>query len=172
MLALIVALLSGGRGLSAQERAAPESLAVLAIADSALAAISRGDVVGFTDLMVPQAVLFPTQTSGGMTRYRVRTRAEQRDSPFGGTVTERGFRPDGGINGGIAMVWYPYDLYLDDRGHLRPTCSPGHPRAAGGSRAWPGARSSHPSASDIPTAPRGGRMRRGARRSTFGQTCG
>ncbi len=87
--------------------------AVLAIADSALAAITRGDMSGFTDLMVPEAVLFPTRTRDGVTVYRVRPRAEQRSSPMGGKVTERGFRPDVRINGGVAMVWYPYDLYVD-----------------------------------------------------------
>jgi hypothetical protein len=101
--------------LIAQDRSQPEERQVLAIADSALAAITRGDVVGFTDLMVPEAVLFPTQTAAGATRYRVRTRAEQRASPFGGVVTERGFRPEVRVNGGVAMVWYPYDLYLGDR---------------------------------------------------------
>jgi len=28
-------------------------------------------------------------------------------------VTERGFRPEARVNGPVAMVWYPYDLYLD-----------------------------------------------------------
>ena len=89
--------------------------AVLAVADSALAAITRGDMVGFTDLMVPEAVLFPTGTQAGVTRYRVRPRAEQRASPMAGKVTERGFSPEVRINGGIAMVWYPYDLYVNDQ---------------------------------------------------------
>ncbi len=89
--------------------------AVLAVADSALAAITRGDMSGFTDLMVPEAVLFPTRTQAGVTRYLVRPRAEQRATPMSGKVTERGFRPEVRINGGVAMVWYPYDLYVNDK---------------------------------------------------------
>jgi hypothetical protein len=34
---------------------------------------------------------------------------------MGGVVTERGFRPEVRINGPLAMVWYPYDLYRDGR---------------------------------------------------------
>ena len=50
-------------------------------------------MVAFTDLMLPEAVAFPTSTRDGVTRYRVRTRAEQRDTPMTVTVTERGWIP-------------------------------------------------------------------------------
>lgn len=100
--------------LSAQDSTAARAGA-LAVADSALAAITRGDLIGFTDLMLPEAVLFPSSTRDGVTRYRVRTRYAQRTSPMGGQVTERGFRPEVRVNGPLAMVWYPYDLYLDGR---------------------------------------------------------
>ncbi len=110
LLALVTGEL-GAQGNSPQGASQPAS--VLAVADSALAAITRGDMAGFTDLMVPEAVLFPTRTRDGATVYRVRTRAEQRTGPMGGAVIERGFRPEVRINGGVAMVWYPYDLYID-----------------------------------------------------------
>lgn len=86
--------------------------AVIAVADSALAAISRGDVVAFTDLMVPEAVLFPTSTRDGVTTYRVRTREAQRSGSLAGVV-ERGFNPQAMVSGGVAMVWLPYDLYIN-----------------------------------------------------------
>lgn len=85
---------------------------VIAIADSALAAITRGDAVGLTDLMVPEAVMFPTSTRDGVTAYRVRTREAQRTAAINGVV-ERGFRPTAMVNGGVAMVWMPYDLYVN-----------------------------------------------------------
>jgi hypothetical protein len=85
---------------------------VIAVADSALAAITRGDVVAFTDLMVPEAVMFPTTTRDGVTSYRVRTREVQRSAPMTGIV-ERGFAPQAMVNGGVAMVWMPYDLYVN-----------------------------------------------------------
>lgn len=92
-----------------------EQTAAAAVADSALAAITRGDMTALTDLMLPEAVLFPTSTRDGVTRYRVRTRAEQRTSTSRATVTERGFRPEVRVNGPLAMVWYPYDLYIDGK---------------------------------------------------------
>jgi hypothetical protein len=103
------------RETSAQAPAkAPDARpAVIAIADSALAAITRGDVVALTDLMVPEAVMFPTSTRDGVTVYRVRTREAQRNAPMTGIV-ERGFAPHAMVSGGVAMVWYPYDLYVND----------------------------------------------------------
>jgi len=91
-----------------------EEKAAIAVADSALASITRGDMTGLTDLMLPEAVMFPTgKRSDGVTGYRIRTRAEQRAAPVTRKVTERGFRPEARVNGPVAMVWYPYDLYLD-----------------------------------------------------------
>ncbi|MFN8582883.1 MAG: nuclear transport factor 2 family protein [Gemmatimonadaceae bacterium] len=84
----------------------------IAVADSALAAITRGDAAALTDLMVPEAVMYPTRTTDGATTWRVRTRAEQRDAKITGVV-ERGFRPQALVSGGIAMVWMPYDLYVN-----------------------------------------------------------
>jgi ketosteroid isomerase-like protein len=92
-----------------------EQAAVVAVADAALAAITRGDMTAFTDLMLPEAVIFPTSTRDGETRYRLRTRAEQRASTQRSRVTERGFRPEVRVDGPVAIVWYPYDLYLDGK---------------------------------------------------------
>ena len=109
--ALIIALV----GLIHREAAAQSSdprVGVIAVADSALAAITRGDAIGLTDLMVPEAVMFPTSTRDGVTTYRVRTREAQRTASLNGAV-ERGFKPTAMVNGGVAMVWMPYDLYLN-----------------------------------------------------------
>lgn len=92
----------------------PERGAVAA-ADAALGAITRGDMTALTDLMLPEALMFSTGTRNGQTRYRVRTRAEQRASTPPGKITERGFRPEVRVNGPVAMVWYPYDLYIDGK---------------------------------------------------------
>jgi ketosteroid isomerase-like protein len=91
-----------------------EERAAIAVADAALAAITRGDMTALTDLMLPEAVMFPTGTrADGATRYSIRTRAEQRAAPVTSKVTERGFRPQARVNGPVAIVWYPYDLYRD-----------------------------------------------------------
>lgn len=102
-------LLGAARVVLAQS---PAEKAVISVADSALAAITRGDVIALTDLMVPEAVMFPTTTRDGVTNYRARTRAAQRSSPLNGVV-ERGFAPKASVNGGVATVWMPYDLYLN-----------------------------------------------------------
>ena len=110
--------LAAALSLSAVPAAAQTSKddsAVLAVADAALTAITRGDMTALTDLMVPEGLLVPTSTRDGVPRYRVRTRAEQRASTPQGQVTERGFRPEVRVNGTIAMVWYPYDLYLNGK---------------------------------------------------------
>lgn len=107
------ALLFFATPMQGQEKA--EQTAAIAVADSALAAISAGDVTALTDLMLPEAVSFPTSTRDGAVRYRVRTRAELRASPPRAAITERGFRPEVRVNGPLAMVWYPYDLYIDGK---------------------------------------------------------
>jgi hypothetical protein len=111
---LALATLVTAAPVAAQDTPA-ERAAAVAVADAALSAITRGDMAGFTDLMLPEAVLFPTSTRDGLTRYRHRTRAEQRDAPVTAAVTERGWSPEIRVNGPLAMVWYPYDLYLDGK---------------------------------------------------------
>jgi hypothetical protein len=103
-------MLLGAAPCLASAQASDARAAVIAVADSALAAITRGDAVALTDLMVPEAVMFPTSTRQGMTTYRARTRESQRGASIQGVV-ERGFRPEAMVNGGVAMVWFPYDLY-------------------------------------------------------------
>ena len=115
-LAVAVALIAVLHRDATAQSTAPSSdarAAVIAVADSALAAITRGDVVAFTDLMVPEAVMFPTSTRDGVTVYRVRTREAQRNAPMTGII-ERGFAPQAMVSGGVAMVWYPYDLYVNN----------------------------------------------------------
>jgi hypothetical protein len=106
------AILASAAPHAARAQAPDARAAVIAIADTALAAITRGDVVAFTDLMVPEAQMFPTSTRNGVTTYRMRTREGQRNAPITGAV-ERGFNPQAMVNGGVAMVWYPYDFYLN-----------------------------------------------------------
>ena len=112
-MALIAILHVSAAALGAQTTpASPDTRAVIAVADSALAAITRGDVIALTDLMVPEGVMFPTATRDGVSTYRVRTREAQRKAALNGIV-ERGFAPQAMVNGGVAMVWFPYDLYIN-----------------------------------------------------------
>jgi hypothetical protein len=111
-LPLVIATVVVASPVAVRAQATEDERAVLAIADSALAAITRGDAVAFTDLMIPEAVLYPTSTRDGVTTYRVRTREAQRAANFR-DVVERGFSPKAMVSGGVAMVWMPYDLYAN-----------------------------------------------------------
>jgi len=111
-LLLLIATMVGAIPGAARAQSADAEKAVIAIADSALAAITRGDAVAFTDLMIPEAMLYPTSTRGGATVYRVRTREAQRTASLSGVV-ERGFTPWARVSGGVAVVWMPYDLYVN-----------------------------------------------------------
>jgi ketosteroid isomerase-like protein len=92
-----------------------DQAAVLAVADSALAAISRSDFAAFTDLMLDSAVTFSAGERNGQYRIQFRTRAQQRAIPPGGGFTERGFHPEVRVSGPLAMVWLPYDFYRDGK---------------------------------------------------------
>lgn len=90
-----------------------DSLAALALADTALALITRGDFVGLTDLMLPEARTFSSRQRDGAWQYRSQTREEQRGAPVRGRIDERGFGPTALVSGPLAMVWMPYDLYVN-----------------------------------------------------------
>ena len=92
-----------------------DQVAVLAVAESALAAVTRSDFVAFTDLMLDSAVAFSAGERDGQFRLQFRTRAQQRAAPPGGKYVERGFRPEVRVSGPLAMVWLPYDFYLDGK---------------------------------------------------------
>ncbi len=86
---------------------------VLAVADSALAAVSRSDFVAFTDLMLDSAVTYSAGSRDGQPWTSFRTRAQERAAQSDRSYTERGFNPTVLISGPVAMVWMPYDFYLD-----------------------------------------------------------
>lgn len=109
---LLLATLATAIPSALRAQATEDEKAVIAVADSALAAITRGDAVAFTDLMIPEAMLYPTSTRGGVTTYRVRSREAQRAAGIR-SVVERGFAPSARVSGGVAMVWMPYDLYVN-----------------------------------------------------------
>ncbi len=111
-LLLVVAM--GSPAAYAQARPA-EQAAVLAVAESALAAISQSDFTAFTDLMLDSAVTFSAGERNGQFRIQFSTRAQQRATPTGRRYTERGFEPEVRVSGPLAMVWFPYDFYLDGK---------------------------------------------------------
>jgi hypothetical protein len=86
---LITASVAAMPGAARAQSTADEK-AVIALADSALAAISRGDAAAFTELMIPEAMLYSTCTRGGVTICWARIRQAQREADRSGVV-ERGY---------------------------------------------------------------------------------
>lgn len=114
-LCLVLILLATSTDALAGQAPNDESAAALAVAESSLAAISRADFVGFTDLMLDSAVTFSAGERNGQYQIRFSTRAGQRAASTGARLTERGFRPEVRISGPLAMVWLPYDFYVDNK---------------------------------------------------------
>ncbi len=98
---------------AAAQAPADDRAQVLALADSALAAISRNDFVAFTDLMLDSAATFSAGEREGHPWVSFRSRVEQRTMQSDRRFTERGFAPQVTMAGPLAVVWLPYDFYAD-----------------------------------------------------------
>jgi hypothetical protein len=86
--------------------------AVMAVVDSALLHINSGDLIALSDLMIPEAMVFPAQDQAGRGgSYTVRTVASQRATGKRAPIIERGYDPIVRLSGTIASVWMPYDLW-------------------------------------------------------------
>jgi hypothetical protein len=112
--AAVAALLFHDASARAQAPA-DERSQILAVTDSALAAVSRNDFVAFTDLMIDSAVVYGVRTSGTTTQTFSVSRAKWRSTVVKERFTERPFRPAVHISGPLAVVWTPYDFYDDGK---------------------------------------------------------
>jgi len=90
-----------------------ERARVLAVVEASLEAISNEDMIAFTDLMIEEAITLRFVERDGEVQYAVRTRAEWRANPPSVDIVERGFDPGIRISGPLAVVWLPYDIYVD-----------------------------------------------------------
>jgi len=113
--ALVVGLAAalGAPAVASAQTPQDDRAAILTVADSALAAISRNDFIAFTDLMLDSAVTYSAGTRDGRAWTSFRTRAQERAAKSDRAYTERGFDPTVLVSGPIAMVWMPYDFHLD-----------------------------------------------------------
>lgn len=112
---LLIACLAHREYASAQP--APrdtQRVAIMAVVDSALNAINANDLVALADLMVPEAQMYPVGGSRNPAGYSVRSAAELRAQTQRGRIIERGFDGDVRVAGGVAVVWLPYDIYVND----------------------------------------------------------
>lgn len=93
---------------------AQEDADVLAVADRALERISADDWAGLAALMIPEAMVYVgIQDEDGSYRTMTRTYEETRDRAMEVDLEERGWDPTVLVSGTIAVVWYPYDIYVD-----------------------------------------------------------
>ena len=87
---------------------------VLAVADEALERISNEDSAGLAALMIPEAMVYVgMEQDDGTYVVRTRTFEDTRDRVMESDLEERGWDPTVLVSGTIAVVWYPYDIYVD-----------------------------------------------------------
>ncbi|MBC8087958.1 MAG: nuclear transport factor 2 family protein [Phycisphaerae bacterium] len=119
MLSLMLGLALASRAAAAQPVAVADTALdrrlVAALVDSSLAALSRGNLVAFTDYMVDEAITMSVSTRNGQSRHSARSRLANRTMAMPGKITERAFRTQVQVAGPIATAWAPYDLYIDDK---------------------------------------------------------
>ena len=108
-LAVALVLTSSARNAPAQTINA-DSAAVIAVADSVLAALSRNDGATLARLTMDSAVVGAAGVRGGVERVSLRTFALYVNYT-GASFTERGFDAWARVQDRVALVWMPYDLY-------------------------------------------------------------
>ena len=107
----VVAVLVILLGTKAQ---ADDKADLLAVADEALERITAEDSAGLAELMIEEAMIYIGDVHEGHYRVRTRTYADTRDRPIEVDLVERGWNPTILVSGTIGVVWYPYDIYVDN----------------------------------------------------------
>lgn len=88
---------------------------VMAVVDLAMERISAEDVIGWTDLMMEGAVLVGNEFKEGHYEVKFRSYQSQRESTIDVDIVERGFDPTVLVSRMVAVVWYPYDIYVSGK---------------------------------------------------------
>lgn len=96
-------------------RLSPAQAAVMAVVDSAMAAINSGDMIALSNVMTDSAQVYAARLRDGTPTFTMRTAASQRAAGRRAPIIERGFDAEVRIAGGIAMVWLPYDLWAEGK---------------------------------------------------------
>jgi len=99
--------------LLAAQSSRTDSLAVIAVADSMLAAITANDWEKTASFLHDRGVIIGVQGKGPQARASIRTREETRVYRTTNTLQERGFDARAMVDGPVAMVWLPYDFHVN-----------------------------------------------------------
>jgi hypothetical protein len=113
-LVVVAALASFSQSARAQATGA-DGKAVIAVADSVLAALSRGDSATLISLTLDSAVVGGAGLRDGVERLSLRTWGLYIHRIGVPPFTERGFDATVRVQDRVAVVWMPYDLYLGDK---------------------------------------------------------
>jgi len=103
-------LATAGFPLEARAQASPAERAVIAVADSALHALSTGDTATLRRLSLDSTVVGGVGMHSGQEVLSLRSMRSDLARGFPNFV-ERGFNPTARVSEWIALVWMPYDLY-------------------------------------------------------------
>jgi len=87
---------------------------VLKVADRALELITLEDFPGLANLMISDAITVSNRIDGGSHQIRTQSASEQAATKPSADLVERGFDPKVMVDNSVAMVWYPYDIYINN----------------------------------------------------------
>ena len=100
---------------TAAQSSAAEEKAVIAVADSVLAALTSGDSTTLARLVLDSAVVGGVGVRDGVERMSLRSFGLYIHRSGPSTFTERGFDETARVQDRMAQVWVPYDLYVGDK---------------------------------------------------------
>ena len=86
---------------------------VLAVVDQAMTMISSENWVGYSNLMIEEGMVYVGAIDNGEYIVQTRTYKETRENIIEADHVERAWNPTVRISGTIAIVWHPYDFYID-----------------------------------------------------------
>ena len=107
----VLVLAASARYARAQDVNA-DARAVIAVADSVLAALTSGDSATLARLTLDSAVVGGVALRDGVERLSLRTWGLYINRTGPSTFTERGFDATARVQDRVALVWMPYDLYV------------------------------------------------------------
>lgn len=113
-LVAVVCILAGPARQARAQTGNTDSLAVIAVADSVLVALSHGDGATLARLTFDSAVVGGAGRRAGVERASLGSWGRY-INPTGSGFTERGFEATARVQDLVAVVWVPYDLYLGER---------------------------------------------------------
>jgi len=116
MRSFVLVLMLGSTGRSAWSQTVDaDGKAAIAVADSVLAALTSGDNAALARFTIDSSVVGGAGLRDGVERVSLRTWSLYINRTGPSTFTERGFEATARVQGRVAQVWMPYDLYVGDK---------------------------------------------------------